>query len=61
MRREFGPDELMRPDASRPVIVQSDRSILLEVDSPVYTDARDALASGGRYHGIRARKRPLRH
>lgn len=34
----------MRSDASRPIIVQSDRSILLEVDSPVYTHARDALA-----------------
>ncbi len=27
-----------------PLIVQSDRSVLLEVDSPRYTDARDALA-----------------
>jgi DNA excision repair protein ERCC-3 len=27
-----------------PVIVQSDRSILLEVDNPLYTEARDALA-----------------
>ncbi len=34
----------MRTDSSRPIIVQSDRSILLEVDSPVYTNARDALA-----------------
>jgi DNA excision repair protein ERCC-3 len=34
----------MRADANRPVIVQSDRSVLLEVDSPSYTDARDALA-----------------
>jgi DNA excision repair protein ERCC-3 len=27
-----------------PVIVQSDRSVLLEVDNPLYTEARDALA-----------------
>lgn len=27
-----------------PLIVQSDKSVLLEVDSPLYTDARDALA-----------------
>ncbi len=27
-----------------PVIVQSDKSVLLEVDSPLYTEARDALA-----------------
>ncbi len=27
-----------------PLIVQSDRSVLLEVDSPLYTEARDALA-----------------
>jgi DNA excision repair protein ERCC-3 len=27
-----------------PLIVQSDRSVLLEVDNPLYTDARDALA-----------------
>jgi len=31
-----------KPD--NPVIVQSDRSVLLEVDNPLYTDARDALA-----------------
>ena len=27
-----------------PIIVQSDRSILVEVDNPLYTEARDALA-----------------
>ena len=31
-----------RPE--NPLIVQSDKSVLLEVDSPLYTDARDALA-----------------
>jgi DNA excision repair protein ERCC-3 len=31
-------------DTSRPVIVQSDRTVLLEVNSPLYTEARDALA-----------------
>ncbi len=29
---------------ANPVIIQSDRSILLEVDNPLYTEARDALA-----------------
>jgi DNA excision repair protein ERCC-3 len=32
-------------DAPNPLIVQSDRTLLLTVDSPYYTDARDALAS----------------
>ena len=27
-----------------PLIVQSDKSVLLEVDNPLYTEARDALA-----------------
>ena len=31
-----------KPD--NPVIVQSDKSVLLEVDSPLYTEARDVLA-----------------
>jgi DNA excision repair protein ERCC-3 len=30
--------------AENPLIVQGDRSVLLEVDNPLYTDARDALA-----------------
>lgn len=34
----------MRVDATRPVIVQSDRTVLLEVDNPLYPEARDALA-----------------
>ncbi len=29
---------------SNPIVVQSDRSILLEVDNPLYADARDSLA-----------------
>ncbi len=34
----------MRTDSLRPVIVQGDRTVLLEVNSPAYADARDALA-----------------
>ncbi len=32
------------PNPINPLIVQSDRSVLLEVDNPLYEDARDALA-----------------
>ncbi len=32
-------------EPGRPVIVQSDRTILLEVDSPLYEEARDVLAA----------------
>src|SRR5437667_10503300 len=32
------------PDPTNPLIVQSDRSILVEVDNPKYSAARDALA-----------------
>ncbi len=35
-------DKLMNP--SNPIIVQSDRTILLEVDHPLHAEARDALA-----------------
>src|SRR5471030_2949040 len=31
-------------DPTNPFIVQSDRSVLVEVDSPKYAEARDALA-----------------
>jgi DNA excision repair protein ERCC-3 len=34
----------MQYDPSNPLIVQGDRTILVEVDNPKYTDARDALA-----------------
>jgi len=34
----------MSPDRRNPIIVQGDRTILLEVDNPLYTEARDALA-----------------
>jgi DNA excision repair protein ERCC-3 len=34
----------MHYDASNPLIVQGDRSILVEVDNPRYAEARDALA-----------------
>ena len=30
--------------AAKPVVVQGDRTILLEVDHPLYAEARDALA-----------------
>ncbi|TFG32674.1 helicase [Candidatus Thorarchaeota archaeon] len=32
------------PNPSNPLIVQSDKSVLLEVDNPLYEDARDSLA-----------------
>ena len=32
------------PSATNPVIVQSDRSVLLEVHNPLYEEARDTLA-----------------
>ena len=31
-------------DPTNPFIVQSDRSVLVEVDNPKYTEARDAIA-----------------
>ena len=31
-------------DPTNPFIVQSDRSVLVEVDNPRYTEARDAIA-----------------
>src|SRR5260370_108469 len=34
----------MQYDPSNPLIVQGDRSILVEVDNPKYAEARDALA-----------------
>src|SRR4051812_9100606 len=34
----------MQYDATNPLIVQGDRSILVEVDNPKYAEARDALA-----------------
>src|SRR3972149_2000313 len=34
----------MTVDLAKPVIVQSDRSVLLEVDNPRYGEARDSLA-----------------
>jgi DNA excision repair protein ERCC-3 len=35
----------MSPDPSNPLIIQSDRAILLEVDNPRYEQARDALVA----------------
>src|SRR5947209_5671984 len=35
---------LSKYDPSNPLIVQSDRSVLIEVDNPKYSEARDALA-----------------
>src|SRR5215469_11395464 len=34
----------MQYDPTNPFIVQSDRSVLVEVDNPKYAEARDALA-----------------
>src|SRR6266404_5862891 len=34
----------MQYDPTNPLIVQGDRSILVEVDNPKYAEARDALA-----------------
>ena len=34
----------MPPDLGNPLIVQSDRTVLLEVDNPAYAEARDQLA-----------------
>ena len=34
----------MKVDPTKPVIVQGDRTVLLEVDNPGYEEARDALA-----------------
>ena len=34
----------MHYDPANPLIVQGDRTVLLEVDNPLYTEARDCLA-----------------
>ena len=34
----------MQYNPANPLIVQGDRTILLEVDNPLYAEARDALA-----------------
>jgi DNA excision repair protein ERCC-3 len=31
-------------ETTKPIIIQSDRTVLLEVNNPCYTEARDALA-----------------
>jgi DNA excision repair protein ERCC-3 len=36
--------ESMQYHAANPLIVQGDRTVLLEVDNPLYAEARDALA-----------------
>src|SRR4051812_27499910 len=36
--------EPMQYNPANPLIVQGDRTILLEVDNPLYAEARDALA-----------------
>ncbi len=38
------PNTMPTFDATNPFIVQSDRSVLVEVDNPKYTEARDAIA-----------------
>jgi DNA excision repair protein ERCC-3 len=46
MKRTQSPAKSAPPafDPANPIIVQSDRSILVEVDNPLYSAARDALA-----------------
>ena len=52
------------PDLSNPVIVQSDRSVLLEVLNPLFEEARDTLAifaeleKSPEYAAHRNRQRP---
>src|SRR5438105_13387665 len=36
--------QIMNYDPNNPLIVQGDRSVLVEVDNPLYAEARDALA-----------------
>src|SRR4051812_7094880 len=43
-RRPRGTGSRMHYDPSNPLIVQGDRTILVEVDNPRYAEARDALA-----------------
>jgi len=38
------PSKQAQPEAPKPAIVQADLTILLEVDNPLYAEARDALA-----------------
>src|SRR5215208_2457609 len=39
-----GPPVTPHYDPTNPLIVQADRTVLVEVDNPRYTEARDALA-----------------
>ncbi len=38
-------NSLVMSNENRPIIVQSDRSILLETDGPKFEDARDSIAA----------------
>src|SRR5437764_1145908 len=43
-RANAAPPAALAFDPTNPVIVQSDRTLLVEVDNPRYAEARDALA-----------------
>src|SRR3954463_8310405 len=43
-KTKLPPPALPAFDPANPFIVQSDRSVLVEVDNPKYAEARDALA-----------------
>src|SRR3954451_23800785 len=43
-RRSFHGKEPMQYNPANPLIVQGDRTVLLEVDNPLHAEARDALA-----------------
>src|SRR3984957_32333 len=42
--RDAGCGRRMHYDPANPLIVQGDRTVLVEVDNPLYAEARDALA-----------------
>lgn len=42
--RTSARERIEMPNPANPVIVQSDKSVLLEVDNPLYEEARDSLA-----------------
>ena len=44
LRFDFARKEPMQYNPANPLIVQGDRTVLLEVDNPLYAEARDALA-----------------
>src|SRR6185312_8364825 len=44
LRFDFARKEPMQYNPANPLIVQGDRTILLEVDNPLHAEARDAIA-----------------